>query len=36
MTERYLYHSFGPTHRVPAGRVQETLSTMWTRTLYRS
>jgi AcrR family transcriptional regulator len=36
MTERYLYHSFAPSHRVAAGRVQETLTAMWTRTLYQS
>jgi AcrR family transcriptional regulator len=36
MTERYLYHSFGPTHRVAAGRVIETLTALWTRTLYQS
>ena len=36
MTERYLYHSFGPTHRVAGGRVIETLTALWTRTLYQS
>lgn len=36
MTERYLYHSFGPVHGVPASRVHETLTTMWTRSLYQS
>jgi AcrR family transcriptional regulator len=36
MTERYLYHSFGPTHRVAGGRVAETLTALWTRTLYQS
>jgi TetR/AcrR family transcriptional regulator, ethionamide resistance regulator len=36
MTERYLYHSFGPTRRVSLARVQETLASMWTRTLYQS
>jgi TetR/AcrR family transcriptional regulator, ethionamide resistance regulator len=36
MTERYLYHSFGPVRRVPAGRVTETLVSLWTRALYQS
>ncbi|MEA2295481.1 MAG: TetR/AcrR family transcriptional regulator, ethionamide resistance regulator [Solirubrobacteraceae bacterium] len=36
MTERYLYHSFGPVRRVPTSRVTETLATLWTRTLYPS
>lgn len=36
MTERYLYHSFGPVRRVAAGRVTETLASLWTRTLYQS
>jgi len=36
MTERYLYHSFGPAHRVPATRVHDTLATMWSRSLYQS
>ncbi len=35
MTERYLYHSFGPMRRVTPGRVTETLATLWTRSLYR-
>jgi AcrR family transcriptional regulator len=36
MTERYLYHSFGPARRVAVGRVTETLASVWTRTLYQS
>ena len=36
MTERYLYHSFGPVRRVAAPRVTETLAALWTRTLYQS
>ncbi len=36
MTERYLYHSFSPTHRIPAGRVHETLAALWIRSLYQS
>jgi AcrR family transcriptional regulator len=36
MTERYLYHAFGPIRRVAPARVIETLATVWTRTLYRS
>lgn len=36
MSERYLYHSFGPVRRVPAGRVTETLASLWTRALYQS
>jgi len=35
MTERYLYHSFGPARRVPAAKVTETLATLWARALYR-
>jgi AcrR family transcriptional regulator len=35
MTERYLYHSFGP-NRVPAARVHETLAALWNRSLYQS
>jgi AcrR family transcriptional regulator len=35
MTERYLYHSFGPERRVAAGRVSETLVAIWARSLYR-
>lgn len=34
MTERYLYHSFGPARKVPAARVTETLATVWARALY--
>jgi AcrR family transcriptional regulator len=34
MTERYLYHAFGPVQRVPQAKVVETLSAIWTRTLY--
>ncbi|MGI8622766.1 MAG: TetR/AcrR family transcriptional regulator, partial [Solirubrobacteraceae bacterium] len=34
MTERYLYHSFGPRRRVPPSRVITTLATLWTRALY--
>lgn len=36
MTERYLYHSFGPVRRVPPARVMTTLATLWTRALYQS
>ena len=36
MTERYLYHSFAPAHRIPAGRVHETLAALWNRSLYQS
>ena len=36
MTERYLYHSFGPPHRVTASRVHETLAALWNRSLYQS
>jgi AcrR family transcriptional regulator len=36
MTERYLYHSFGPTHRTSTGRVHETLAALWNRSLYQS
>ncbi len=36
MTERYLYHSFGPTHRISTGRVHETLAALWNRSLYQS
>jgi AcrR family transcriptional regulator len=36
MTERYLYHSFGPVRRVASGRVTETLAAVWARTLYQS
>jgi TetR/AcrR family transcriptional regulator, ethionamide resistance regulator len=36
MSERYLYHSFGPVRRVAAGRVTETLASLWTRALYQS
>jgi AcrR family transcriptional regulator len=36
MTERYLYHSFGPVRRVATNRVVETLAALWTRTLYQS
>jgi hypothetical protein len=36
MTERYLYHSFGPVRRVATNRVVETLASLWTRTLYQS
>ena len=36
MTERYLYHGFGPIRRVPPGRAIETLATLWTRSLYTS
>jgi AcrR family transcriptional regulator len=35
MTERYLYHSFGP-NRIAAGRVHETLAALWNRSLYQS
>ena len=36
MTERYLYHSFGPRRRVAPARVMTTLTTLWTRALYQS
>ena len=36
MTERYLYHSFGPARRVAPSRVVETLATLWSRALYRT
>jgi len=36
MTERYLYHSFGPAQRVSAARLHQTLSELWTRALYQS
>jgi AcrR family transcriptional regulator len=36
MTERYLYHSFGPVRRVATNRVIETVASVWTRTLYQS
>jgi AcrR family transcriptional regulator len=35
MSERYLYHAFGPERKVPPGKVLETLATIWTRVLYR-
>jgi AcrR family transcriptional regulator len=34
MSERYLYHSFGPERKVPPAKVLETLGTVWTRALY--
>ncbi len=34
MSERYLYHSFGPDRRVPPAKVLETLGTIWARALY--
>ena len=36
MTERYLYHSFGPVRRVPPGRALETIASIWSRTLYQT
>lgn len=35
MVERYLYHSFGSTRRVPPARIAEVLATLWSRALYR-
>lgn len=34
MTERYLYHAYGPVERVPRAKILETLSTMWIGALY--
>jgi hypothetical protein len=34
MTERYVYHAFGPTSPVPATRVIDTVHTIMVRTLY--
>ena len=34
MTERYLYHAFGPTSPVPPTRVIDTVHTVMVRTLY--
>ena len=34
MSERYLYHSFGPERKVPPAKVLETLGTVWARALY--
>ena len=34
MTERYLYHAFGPLNPVPAPRVIDTVHTVMVRTLY--
>jgi TetR/AcrR family transcriptional regulator, ethionamide resistance regulator len=36
MVERYLYHSFGPTRRVPPGRIVDTIATLMSRALYRA
>jgi AcrR family transcriptional regulator len=36
MTERYLYHSFGAERGLPAGRVVQTLSAIWSRALYQA
>jgi AcrR family transcriptional regulator len=36
MTERYLYHSFGPVRRVATSRVVDTLAALWARSLYQS
>jgi GNAT superfamily N-acetyltransferase len=34
MSERYLYHSFGPERKIPPAKVLETLGTVWARALY--
>lgn len=34
MTERYLYHSSGPSGRVPPPAAGDTLALIWTRTVY--
>src|SRR4051794_28562375 len=36
MTERYLYHSCGPTRHVPTARAIETLTATWSRALYQA